>query len=161
MSRCLKWVGVLSLLGLAAIQFISPRRISRRVNPALTIEANTSMTPEVARILGSACNDCHSEKTAWRWYSRVAPFSWLLMADVGMGRDEVNFSRWKEYTPKQHGNMLKNMCRITREGNMPLWYYKPLHPGSWLSASDVQLFCTWTTAEIVRLEKSQAPNGGR
>jgi hypothetical protein len=44
------------------------------------------------------------------------------MADVGMGRDEVNFSRWKEYSAKQQGNMLKNVCKFTREGDMPLYY---------------------------------------
>jgi hypothetical protein len=153
MSRFLKWVGLVSLAGLLAAQFVSPKRIKRRINPALTVEANTAMTPEVSKILQRACDDCHSEKTVWRWYGRVAPISWLQMADVGMGRDEVNFSRWKEYPAKQQANMLKNTCQFVRKGDMPLWYYKPLHQGSWLSSGEVQQLCDWTTKEIDRLGK--------
>ncbi len=152
-SRLLKWIGVASILTLLAAQFMHPARVKRRVNPALTVEANGTVPSEVGKILDRACNDCHSEKTNWRWYSRVVPFSWLLMADVGMGRDEVNFSRWHDYSAKQQVNMLKNICSMARKGEMPLWYYKPLHPGSWLSSSDVDQLCGWTQQETQRLTK--------
>jgi hypothetical protein len=157
MSRLLKWIGIFAIPVLIVMQFMTPNKVNRKVDPSQTIEAVTQMTqpfPDVAAILERSCKDCHSEKTVWRWYSNIAPVSWLQMADVGMARDLMNFSRWSDYTRAQQEDRLKGMCEEVRSGDMPLWYYKPLHPSGWLSSGDVNRLCEWTDAERKRLAQS-------
>ena len=48
--------------------------------------------PRVARILDRSCQDCHSNHTAWPWYSHVAPVSWVITRHVNEGREILNFS---------------------------------------------------------------------
>src|SRR5690242_170452 len=49
---------------------------------------------EVQAILKKACFDCHSNETAWPWYARLAPGSWLMARDVKKGRAHMNMSEW-------------------------------------------------------------------
>ena len=36
----------------------------------------------LVRILEKSCQNCHSLRTEWPWYSYVAPMSWLIENDV-------------------------------------------------------------------------------
>lgn len=51
-------------------------------------------SPETRELVVRACFDCHSNETAWPWYSNIAPFSWLVEGDVDEGRKKVNYSEW-------------------------------------------------------------------
>ncbi len=155
MSKLLKWAGSLAIVLFVAMQFARPARVNRQIVESQTVEAVTQMPNDVASILERSCGDCHSEKTSWRWYSNIAPVSWLQMADVGMARDAMNFSRWSDFTPAQQKDRLKNIYENVRSGDMPLWYFKPLHPSSWLSSSDVDRICEWTEVERQRLAQAQ------
>lgn len=155
MSKLLKVTGVSSIALFVAMQFARPARVDRRIDQSQTIEAVTQMPTDVATILERSCKDCHSEKTVWRWYSNIAPVSWLQMADVGMARDLMNFSRWSEYTRAQQEERLKRTCELVQSGDMPLWYYKPLHPGGWLSSGDVNRVCEWTQVQRQRLTQAR------
>lgn len=152
MSKLLRIIGVLAIAGLILAQFMGPEKGNRRVDPNKTIEKQTGMPDNVANILHRACNDCHSEQTEWRWYAAIAPFSWLQIADVYSGRAHLDFSNWTDLTVAQKDDRLKGMCKLVREGDMPLWYYKPLHPAGWLSDSDRQTLCTWTDALVAKLQ---------
>lgn len=140
----LRWIGVIALILLAAMQFARPDRVNRQVETSQTIEAVTHTPPHISMLLEKGCGDCHSENTSWRWYSNVAPVSWLQMADVGMARDLMNFSRWSGYPPDEQADMLDHICEMARSGEMPPWYYKPLHPQRRLSKIDTGQICQWT-----------------
>ena len=120
-----------------AIQFI-PVNLS---NPPIETEITTS--PEIKAILKRACYDCHSHETVWPWYSQVAPISWLLAWDVTEGREELNFSTWNRYDSKKIGKIMKEMVEEIEEGDMPPWFYLPLHPEARLTASDRKLLIPW------------------
>jgi hypothetical protein len=77
------------------------------------------MTPEVAAILQRSCNDCHSNRTVWRWYSNVAPASWLVSHDVREGRDALNLSEWTRYAPQKQHKLMEEICEQVTEGEMP------------------------------------------
>ncbi len=118
------------------------------VNPANTVEARThALTPAVTAILERSCYDCHSNRTAWPWYSKVAPIAWLVSNDVKEARREVNFSDWAQHDPKRAARKLQGICEQVEQGDMPLWYYRPMHPASKLSAADKSAVCAWTRAE--------------
>jgi hypothetical protein len=76
----------------------------------------------------AVCGDCHSHETRWPWYSHVAPASWLVQSDVDEARRHFNVSVWdRPYNHSEHA------AEMFRGGQMPLWYYKPAHPETWLS----------------------------
>ncbi len=94
-----------------------------------------------------ACYDCHSNETVWPWYSQIAPFSWLLAWDVQEGRKELNFSRWNRYSPKERAKKVKESWEEIEEGEMPPWFYLPLHPEARLSAEDRAVVQEWARGD--------------
>ena len=124
-------------------QAIRPARTNPPVDPARTLEAHVEVPPEVEAILTRSCADCHTNRTRWPWYSNVAPASWLVVNDVNEGRRHMNLSDW-EQRHRHEGSPFDEICKQVRDGEMPLWYYTPLHPETRLSPGDVQTICAWT-----------------
>ena len=80
---------VVALVVLIVIaQVIRPSRINSPVDPSREIGATLSLRPPVAAILERSCNDCHSNRTVWLWYSGVAPVSWLCLLYTSDAADE-------------------------------------------------------------------------
>jgi hypothetical protein len=122
---------------LAAIQFVP---ISR-TNPAE--ESPLEAPAPVAALLKRACFNCHSHQTVWPWYSRVAPASWLLASDVTEGRSELNFSSWGKYLPEKRLTLAKELVEDLASGEMPPWYYLPLHPEGRLTPEELGAIKEW------------------
>jgi hypothetical protein len=123
------------------IQFIPVNRD----NPEITGEIEA---PEnVMAILQRSCYDCHSNETVWPWYSYVAPASWLIARDVHEGREELNFSQWTSYSEKQKRHKRKECGEEVEEGEMPLWFYTPLHLEAELLPEDVEALLRWSGLE--------------
>jgi Haem-binding domain len=77
-------------------------------------------SPKTRALAVTACFDCHSNETAWPWYTNVAPMSWLTQRDVDEGRDALNFSEWDR--PQD----AEDVSEVIREGEMP-----PCPTASW------------------------------
>lgn len=116
-----------------------------RTNPP--VEQDLAASPAIKSILKRACYDCHSNETVWPWYSRVAPISWLVAWDVREGREELNFSTWNRYKPKQRAKKIKETWEEVEEGEMPPWFYLPLHPEARVSDRDRQVLRDWAAAQ--------------
>src|SRR5215217_7072163 len=97
----LKWTAITLAALFAALQFVRPARTNPPAEEARAIGAHLNVTPEVAGILDRSCNDCHSNLTRWPWYSNVAPVSWFVIDHVNVGRKEMNFSEWAQYTRRE------------------------------------------------------------
>lgn len=110
-------------------------------NPPVAADIDTPA--EVKTILRRSCYDCHSNETRWPWYSRVAPFSWLVSYDVAKGREELNFSTWSQLSTREQVEMLEETWEAVSEGEMPLWYYLPAHPDARIRASDREVLQAW------------------
>jgi len=153
MSKLFHMVALLAIILTAAAQFMGPKPFNPPIDSARTIEAQLHPPQNVSAILDRACHDCHSNKTSWRWYSGVAPVSWLQMADVYAGRDRMNFSDWSRLTPKQQDDRLKGICELTQRDVMPRWYYRPLHiPHSIVTDGEDKALCDWSLEERKKLQ---------
>ena len=99
-------------------------------NPPVTREPkwDTGQTRDLAE---RACFSCHSNETYWPWYSHVAPVSWLVQSDVRSGRRDLNFSEWDK--PQRH---TKDVGEQIRKGEMPPWYFLPMHPEAKLTGEE-------------------------
>jgi hypothetical protein len=149
--RFLRWLLILLAAAFVGIQFVRPARTNPPINPAQSIEANLHVSPQVAAILDRSCNDCHSNKTVWPWYTNVAPVSWFVIGHVNDARSVMNFSQWGDDDKDKQSRRLRDICEQVSDGEMPLSSYTPLHPGSKPSANDVKTLCDWTNAERARL----------
>ena len=137
--------GSLFVLGflLVLIQFVRTSRINPPVDPAREIAAVHPTTPAVSTLLQRSCNDCHSNRTVWPWYSNVAPASWLVAHDVNDGRDALNLSEWTAYDAEKQQKLIGKMCAEVKDHEMPEPQYTLMHPRARLNASDVQTLCSW------------------
>ena len=120
-----------------AIQFVPVEQI----NPPVTGEIQAP--EEVMQILRKACYDCHSNETVWPWYSYIAPISWTIESDVKVGRDDLNFSEWSDYSPMKQDFKQAQSGELVAEGEMPLWFYIPLHSEADLSKEEIELIVAW------------------
>ena len=154
MKKFLKIALIVIVVFLVVAQFIRPSHVNPPIDPAKTLVANAPVPPNVEAIFERSCYDCHSNKTVYPWYNKVAPVSWLLASDVNDGRRALNFSEWASYPQKRKLRRLKGICDEIKQDDMPLWFYRPLHPQSKLSGADKTAICTWTAAETSRLTAS-------
>jgi hypothetical protein len=99
-------------------------------NPPVTAEPNWE-SPATRDLARRACFDCHSNETGWPWYSWVAPVSWLVQNDVSRGRRHLNFSEWDK--KQRHAG---DAAEMIEKGEMPPWYYLPMHPDAKLTADE-------------------------
>jgi hypothetical protein len=119
-------------------------------NPAVTRAANWPAGPgeEIAR---RSCYDCHSNLTKWRWYSNIAPMSWLVQRDVEGGRDNLNFSEWNRGQAD-----LGDVVEQVSGGGMPPLQYTIVHSSASLSSTDK----TQLAAALKELYASDPPPPG-
>jgi hypothetical protein len=79
-------------------------------------------SPHVRELAVRACFNCHSNETAWPWYAKLAPFSWVVQFDVEVARSVVNFSEWNrpyDLAPYSGPSVMT--------GNMPPLKYRMAH----------------------------------
>jgi len=138
MAKIVKWLLVVFIL----MQFVPLGH--EHTNAPVTKEPAWD-SPQTRTLFVNACYDCHSNQTIWRWYAYVAPVSWLIARDVNQGRRHLNFSQWDH--PQRHAG---DVAIQVNRGDMPPWFYIPLHPASKLSAADKQQL-------IAGAEKSLGP----
>ena len=79
------------------------------------------MNPAGMGMMGGqrACYDCHSNETAWLWYSRIAPISRILAWDGREGRAELNFSTWNQDSPPRQEEKMREGWKEIAEGDRP------------------------------------------
>jgi hypothetical protein len=102
------------------------------------------INPQVGAILDRSCQDCHSGRTTWPWYSRVAPVSWIVSRHVREGREVLDFTDWAHQPDLADEPML--ICDAVSDGSMPLHDYTLIHRKAKLSKRDVDLICGWAAA---------------
>lgn len=139
-KKVVKWGLIGLVLVLVLIQFIPVDR----TNPPVTAEINAP--DEVKSILRNSCYDCHSNETDWRWYTYVAPVSWLTASDVHEARGKVNFSEWGNLTPKKQAKKTEEIWDEIEKNGMPLKIYVLMHPEVALSLAEKETIKNWSMA---------------
>src|SRR5579863_1404443 len=149
-------VSSLLLLWILASVFVHPlpHEVSDRASAPLLPGAD--IPPSVAGVIANACVNCHSEKTQWPWYSRVAPVSWLVENDVKHAREHLNLSRWDGLQEVDQRMLLTAIATVIENHEMPPHKYVVLHPEAKLSADDSVRVIEWTRAERRRLRAAAA-----
>ncbi len=140
MHRRVKQAAVVFVIVFAAAQLVRPERANPPVDVGRTIQAHVGPASALPAVLKRSCGDCHSNETEWRWYTNVAPVSWLMARGVAEGRKAVNFSEWDAYSPEQRHDLLTASCQAAREDKMPGPYAR-VRPDTKLSQEDIATIC--------------------
>lgn len=154
MSTRLKQAFVVFIVIFAAAQLVRSARANPATDPSRTIQAHLWTTSGLAAVLDRSCRDCHSNGTVWRWYTQIAPVSWLMASGVAKGRNAVNFSEWGTYSPDVQRTLLSASCQDVSHGKMP-GFYTLVRPETRLSPQDIETICT-----AARQAEAQALAGG-
>ena len=102
------------------------------------------MPSSVKKTLVNACYDCHSDKTRYPVYGKVAPVSWILGRHIREGKEQLNFSRWASYDRKTRIKLLTAVCDEITTGEMPLKGYVYMHSRAVLNEKQIEEICQWT-----------------
>lgn len=156
MVRWIKRAAFAAVILLVVIQIFRPALSNPPINSKKEIQANLAVEQAVATVLTRACNDCHSNRTVWPWYSHVAPASWLVVSDVNRGRKALNFSEWSGYPAEDQEKRLSEICNEVSEGEMPNLAYTLMHRHAKLSMDDVATVCRWSRTLIQQAATARA-----
>ena len=130
---------------LLASQIFQPARTNPPIDSKREIYITLAVDPGAVAVFQRSCNDCHSNRTVWPWYSHVAPVSWLVVSDVNRGRKALNFSEGVGDRSEEQQKHL-SICKEVSGGEMPGFPYTLLHRRAKLSPPDVASICLWTRA---------------
>ncbi len=137
----MKKIGVVLIIALVVMQFIRPDRTYVAVDTQTDFLSVTQAPENIAAIVKKNCYDCHSDQTAYPWYTNVAPLSFWINHHIEEGKEHLNFSNWTKYPAKKAAHKLEEFFEEVEEGKMPLESYTYLH-GS-LSETDKSTLLTW------------------
>ena len=139
----MNWLGK-AALGAGGVAVLIQLVSFDRTNPPVTGEVEAPA--EVKALLSRACYDCHSNQSVWPWYSKVAPVSWLVHRDVTEGRKHLNFSTWTQVSPERKAKKLGEVVEELQDGEMPPWFYLPMHPEAKLTPAEQETLIRWAKA---------------
>ena len=74
-----------------------------------------------------SCYDCHSNNTAYPWYSKIQPAAWFLEDHIKEGKAELNFNEWDNYSDRRKKSKLRSIIKQIESGEMPLDSYTLIH----------------------------------
>lgn len=141
--KTLKFTLLIVLLIIVAIQFIPTNKPEVSLTNENDLIYNNQLPENVAIMLKESCYDCHSNETIYPWYSYVAPVSWLVVRDIELGREELNFSLWESQSKIDKAKQLDNIIDEVMEENMPMPIYTITHPSAKLDEKNRQHLADW------------------
>ncbi|MCP9769638.1 cytochrome C [Lacihabitans sp. LS3-19] len=145
------------LIGLAivlvVIQFIKPEKNLSDDN-TYAIATKYDVPDDVKQILEVACNDCHSNKTAYPWYSNFQPAAWFLNDHVVDGKKHLNLSTFTKMPIAVQNHKLEETKEMVEKKEMPLesYTYFGLHKEAKLTDEQRQILITWAEAQMDSLK---------
>lgn len=128
------------------LQLYEPDRSVPETDPSSDFLKVTKASRPVAKLLKTACYDCHSYQTEYPWYANIEPLSWWIDDHINEAREELNFNIWAEYTTKRADHKLEEAAEKVEEGEMPLPSYTWLHWDAHLSEEEKTLLVNWFTS---------------
>jgi len=142
-------------LVLIIIQFFRPEK---NESNDLTFDVATKyqVSDDLHQVLKVACNDCHSNKTEYPWYSNVQPVAWWLNHHVTDGKKHLNFSELTKLPIAVQNHKFEEVIEMVEEHEMPLPSYTNfgLHSEANLTADQRTMIMDWAKAQMTHLKNT-------
>jgi hypothetical protein len=141
--RGFKKAALLVLILAVVFQFVQPEKNRSEGLGDADISKVYNMPADLHQTLVNKCYDCHSNNTRYPWYFNIQPIGWWLAAHVHEGKEQVNFSEFRNYPAKKANHALEELKEVTEEGSMPLDAYVMLHEDAKLTEADKKAIIAW------------------
>jgi hypothetical protein len=137
-------IGALIIIILVVMQFIQPtKNVSDKVITDEDISKVYAIPASLHQTFIKKCYDCHSNNTNYPWYINIQPIGWWLAAHVHDGKEELNFSTFKNYPPDRALHKLEEIGEVTEERSMPIEAYTAFHKETQLTEADEEAIMAW------------------
>ncbi|RFS15943.1 heme-binding domain-containing protein [Emticicia sp. C21] len=148
-----------TLLGLGIVlilmQFIRPEK-NESNDKTHDISTKYTIPANVNHLLEVACNDCHSNKTTYPWYSEIQPEASWLNAHVNGGKYHLNFSTFTLLPIAIQNHKFEEIIEMIEDKEMPLpsYTYLGMHKEANLSDEERKAIIDWAKAQMDTLKAS-------
>ena len=139
----IKKIMIIVLIAFVGIQFIPTERNQSDVIPDTDFIKIYDVPENFKAILETSCYDCHSNNTDYPWYNKIQPITWLLEDHIAEGKEELNFSKFDEFSKRRKKNKLKSIISQIKDDNMPIASYTFIHRDAILSDTEKTVFLAW------------------
>jgi hypothetical protein len=139
----LKKILLFLLAALVIIQFIHPKKNKSEGDQPNTVAKVYTIPPDVNEILVKACNDCHSNNTAYPWYSKIQPVDWWLDKHVKDGKRHLNLDEYTQRPLRYQYHKMEEIAEQVKEGEMPLDSYTWMHKDAKLTEAEKNKLIAW------------------
>ncbi len=140
------------LLVFAGIQFIPTNRNQSNIVPPTDLMAVYNVPEKVEVIFKTSCYDCHSNNTAYPWYNKIQPASWIMQGHIKKGKAELNFNEFGSYSERRQKSKFKSILSQIKDGEMPLASYTWLHREAKLSENEKMALEDWINKMLENLK---------
>lgn len=144
MKRFLKLTAAVLLVALLGIQLVRPARNEGDAEGPDALVRHHEVPADVHEILRRACYDCHSNRTAYPWYSEVQPVRWWLDSHINDGKRHLNLSEFARYdTERQMEKLDEIVDTVAVAKSMPLKSYTWVHRDAILTQAEITAVADW------------------
>ncbi|RXK48975.1 heme-binding domain-containing protein [Aquirufa rosea] len=138
---------------LVGIQFIHQEK-NESNDETYSISTKYLVPENVNQILKVACNDCHSNKSTYPWYSNFQPVGFFLTHHINDGKKHLNLSSFTKLPIAVQNHKLEEIVETVEEKEMPLesYTYFGLHKEANLSQEQREVLISWAKAQMDSLK---------
>ena len=141
-----KKIGLGLIAVLVIIQLIRPTRNSSTTESPNEISKYYQVPADIHAVLKKSCYDCHSNTTAYPWYSNIQPVGLWLQSHVNEGRGELNFDEFGSYDQKKAKHKFEEIEEVILEEEMPLESFTFIHRDAKLTPEQSASIAAWAGA---------------
>lgn len=150
--KLFKVIAWIALIAFIVIQFFPTDRNESYITPKTDFMLVNEVPAIIENKLRVSCYDCHSNNTAYPWYSRIQPAAWFLEDHVREGKAELNFNDWNTYSDRRKKSKLRSIIKQIENGEMPMDNYTLIHRDAILSEKEKVVLTDYMTLIINNLE---------
>ncbi|WP_417364089.1 heme-binding domain-containing protein [Galbibacter sp.] len=148
--KVVKIIAWIALGALVVIQFFPTDKNESYTTPETDFMLVNKVPTKIQNQLMQSCYDCHSNNTAYPWYSKIQPAAWFLEDHIKEGKAEFNFNEWHNYSDRRKNSKLRSIIKQIENGEMPLDSYTLIHKDAILSENDKKVVIDF----IIKLKDS-------
>lgn len=137
---------------MVAIQFMpAPQKNDQSSEGLNDIQHVFGKDSALSAILEKSCYDCHSNHTSYPWYSSAQPLAQWIGHHIKEGKEELNFSKFGDYSAKKQYHKLEEVVEQLEEDEMPLTSYRIMHRKASLSEKEKEIIISWAQKSMMTL----------
>jgi hypothetical protein len=148
--KIIKKILLLLLIVFVIAQFFGPEKNEGDTTSIDPFLADTNPPESVKFILKESCFDCHSSFTKYPWYNTITPVNYWMAEHIEHAQEELNFSKWNDYSVKKKDHKLDELIEMVEEKEMPLPSYTWMHSDAKLTDAQIKAVVEW--AKFTRIK---------